>query len=402
MFKSATFLLAFSSLLFTYSFAASTQIYGNHHLIAYVVDWDFTNEIPWRKLDHIAYAFAVPDENGNLKGYQESQLQKVVSEAHTRNIGVSIAVGGWTGSLYFSSLVKSAESQKKFADNLVDMVRKYELNGVNLDWEYPNDPDGISCNQKDPQDTDNFLTFIKLLRQLLDQAFPEERKLITAAVGAGVFKGVDGKPISSLDSGWATDMDAFYIMAYDINGSWSNTTAANAPLHLGKTGNQVSGETAVQAWINAGIPSNQVFLGVPFYGYTQKTTKKMTRKAGLSVPLDRSVPQIKGDQYDSVETDPCPGAIGSYSGEMQWRTINQVGADRNTNGWATFWDKTTDTPFSYHAGNRQFVSFDNPKSLGLKTQFVKEKALGGMMLWSLEMDDSSNSLLESMQSIRSL
>jgi chitinase len=63
-----------------------------------------------------------------------------------------------------------------------------------------------------PQDTENLLDFIRLLRQMLDTKYPNEHKLITAAVSAYVFKGSDQKPITELDKGWATYMDAFYIM----------------------------------------------------------------------------------------------------------------------------------------------------------------------------------------------
>jgi chitinase len=37
---------------------------------------DVPKVIPWEKLDHIAYAFAVPDKNGDLSMFEEKQLQK--------------------------------------------------------------------------------------------------------------------------------------------------------------------------------------------------------------------------------------------------------------------------------------------------------------------------------------
>jgi hypothetical protein len=54
----------------------------------------------------------------------------------------------WTGSLYFSSLISSSSSRNAWSDVLVNTVEKYNLDGLNLDWEYPNDPNGVACNVK--------------------------------------------------------------------------------------------------------------------------------------------------------------------------------------------------------------------------------------------------------------
>jgi GH18 family chitinase len=40
----------------------------------------------------------------------------------------------WTGSIYFSTLVRTTQSRRKFANILVDAVEKYNLNGLNIDW----------------------------------------------------------------------------------------------------------------------------------------------------------------------------------------------------------------------------------------------------------------------------
>lgn len=47
---------------------------------------------------------------------------------------------------------------------------------------------------------------------MLDKKYPNEHKLITAAVGAQVFRDADRNVMKSLDEGWADFMDAFYIM----------------------------------------------------------------------------------------------------------------------------------------------------------------------------------------------
>lgn len=94
---------------------------------------------------------------------------------------------------------------------------------------------------------------------------------------------------------------------------------------------------------------------------------------------------IQGDQYDTKGADPCPGAVAAYSGEFQWRSIKAAGVLQNKNGWKSYWSSINQTPYAYKSSNKQFVTFDDPKSMTLKAQYAKKQHLGGVMMWSLEM-----------------
>ncbi|KAI8881284.1 glycoside hydrolase family 18 protein [Backusella circina FSU 941] len=378
----------------TLIYVEAKEIYGEHRLIAYVVDWDIPKHIPWGKLDHIAYAFAVPDEHGNLVEFDKEQLREVTKEAHQHGKGVSLAVGGWTGSVFFSRILRTEDSRERFADKLVEMVDEYNLNGINLDWEYPNDPSGVTCNEKNPQDTENLLSFVKQLREQLQQKFPDEHKLITAAVSTNVFKDEDQNNTEQLDGEWNEYMDGIYVMAYDLSGIYSETALPNSALY----GEKTSAEKAIDDWKEAGISPDLLFLGLPFYGYTHKTARK--RFEGLGTPLDRRSQQIRGDVHDTLERDPCPGAKSAFSGEYQWRSMRRDGSALGESGWSSFWDDDSQTPFSFHQKKRQFVTYENPKSLSLKADYAKDQGLGGVMLWSLEMDDEDDSLLDAIQQVR--
>ncbi|KAL1935622.1 hypothetical protein VTP01DRAFT_4762 [Rhizomucor pusillus] len=396
LFKGAAFAIASLATL-AISTAVQAASSSKHRLTAYVVDWALPVSIHWDMLDHVHYAFAIPDSDGNLSGFDSSQLKSVVKEAHTHEKGISLSVGGWTGSLHFSGLVRTASKREAFADVLVETCKQYDLDGLDIDWEYPNDPNGVSCNEKDENDTPNFLEFLKVLRKKLDATFKNERKWISASVGATVFKGSNQESLSKLDSEWGTVLDAFQIMCYDLTGYWAEKTGANAPLRGGSADSSV--EQAVEAWHSAGIPYDRIVVGVPFYGYTGLTTKPVTKHA-MQVPINHSKPQIKGDKYDTEEADPCPGAKASYSGEFQWRAIQEEGILHNKNGWKSYWDASTETPYAYNAAKKQFVTFDDPHSLSAKAKYAKELNLQGIMLWSLDMDDSRHSLLKALQDIR--
>ncbi|KAI9493954.1 glycoside hydrolase superfamily [Zychaea mexicana] len=356
------------------------------------------DSIPWDKFDHVNYAFGVPDNSGNLGQFNEDQLKSVVKEAHDNNKTISLSVGGWTGSLYFSSLVRTDQSRRSFADILAQACQDYDLDGIDIDWEYPNSANGVSCNQNDPADTPNFLQLLQLLRVKLDSKF-DKKKLLTAAVSTLVFNDAKQEPFSHLSPGWATALDAVQIMGYDLNGFWNNHTGPNSPLYYGGVNHEPSIDRAVRAWAKAGIPHDRIVVGVPFFGYTTRVSRAASQRVQY-VTIDHSQPQIQADQYDSEEAEPCPDTdTKSFSGEMQWRSIDKTVLGDNSTAWDVYFDDITMTPYAYNAQQKQYLSFDNPQSLKAKIDYVKQYNLGGMMLWSLEMDDEQHTLLNALQDL---
>jgi chitinase len=156
---------------------------------------------------------------------------------------------------------------------------------------------------------------------------------------------------------------------------------------------------AVEAWHKAGIPNNKIVIGIPFYGSAIKTSRGISSSSGLYVKL-ASKSNIKGDKYDELSADACPGAKKSYSGSFQWRSIVADGVVNNKNGWKTYWDNVSGTPYAFHSSGNKVLSFDNAKSIKSKVAYAKKQKLGGAMIWSLEMDDSKHTLLASLQGLR--
>lgn len=236
-----------------------------------------------------------------------------------------------------------------------------------------------------PQDTENLLAFVQLLRSKLNKLYPRKHKAITLAVASQVFNDGNKNPSKRLDQGWATAVDAFYVMAYDLRGTWDTTTGPNAPLRSGTPG-RTTAVSAMQAWAAAGIPHHQLVLGVPFYGYVTRTDPTARATTSMEIRLAADKVQIAGDEHDSQEKEPCPGASrGVYSGEYQWRSIKRDGILANRRGWHSVWDRATRTPYSVNRVQHKFLTFDDPKSLHAKAEFVEDNEFGGIMLWSLEM-----------------
>ena len=58
------------------------------------------------------------------------------------------------------------------------------------------------------------------------------------------------------------------------------------------------------------------------------------------------------------------------------------------NGWQEVNDNFTKSPYAFF--ENQWVSYDNPWSVGIKSNFINELELGGAAVWSLENDDFLN------------
>ena len=180
-------------------------------------------------------------------------MPQVVQDAHSNNVSITLSLGGWTGSNLFSDIVKSDQAKSTLTDSIVSTIRTNNLDGIDIDWEYPGRLGNI-CNKFDAHnDTPNFEKYLKDLRQRLDKEFGTDsasRKLISLAVRVEPFDGPNGP--STNVSGIAQSMDFASVMTFDINGSWSNTTGPNAPFEftVGK-GLQYSFKQAVDQWLSA-------------------------------------------------------------------------------------------------------------------------------------------------------
>lgn len=111
---------------------------------------------------------------------------------------------------YMSEAVATSDSRLIFNGNIVNLYKDYDLDGIDLDWEYPGQR-GRLGNEIAPADTRNFLLFIQLLRASL----PIEAR-ITAAVQNQPFAGPNGRVMSDV-SDFAQVLDWVVLMNYDVN-----------------------------------------------------------------------------------------------------------------------------------------------------------------------------------------
>ncbi|KAG8716073.1 hypothetical protein FRC11_009698 [Ceratobasidium sp. 423] len=282
----------------------------------YFPDWtgdEFPPErVDFKRFTWIDFAFAVPDENRQLvftSDNSEDLLNRLVRAAHAHGSRVKLSVGGWTGSRYFSDAVSSDANRHEFVKNIVQMYQNFNLDGVDIDWEYPG-VQGAGNNQVSAQDSAHFLTFLQLLRSQL----PRSAKL-TAATQVTPFAGPDGRPLKDV-SAFAKVLDWILIMNYDI---WGYASAS----------------ASIGAWMAAGFPPNQITLGLPSYGYVQTSNARTLVQRSRTAKLGRL--QVREDD----EMHPTgTGTVringegeGDDSGQVQFQQLIKAGALKlNSNG----------------------------------------------------------------------
>ncbi|KAJ7068629.1 chitinase [Mycena amicta] len=339
------------------------------------------SKVSWEKYTHLIYSFAETTSdvrNLDLSGSEPQVLPEFVAAAHAHGVKALISVGGWTGSRFFSTDVATAANRTLFVKTVVDFAQKYDLDGWNFDWEYPN-IQGIGCNTINKQDSSRFLSFLQELR-----ADPVGAKLIVTAAVVGPFADTQGDPMTDV-SAFAAVLDHIQIMNYDV-----------------PVGSAVD---FVSAWSQAGFPTNKIVLGVASYGHSFAVAtsdafanSKKTQLA-LYPPFDASLSPAGDAWDDAAGVDEC-GNFETQGGVINfWGLIAQgyLQADGTAKAGVPYlYDTCTQTPYVYNTTTEVMISFDDARSFARKGEFIKSSGLAGFAMWEAG-GDSKDILLDSIR-----
>ncbi|KAJ6497662.1 glycoside hydrolase family 18 protein [Mycena sanguinolenta] len=390
---------------------------------AYYPDWSVDTFPPesldYSKFDILNFAFAVPNSSSTLTWDDGSQaiLQRLVSSARSSGEGTKIvlSVGGWGGSTFFSQASSTAANRATFVSVLSGAVSTFGLDGIDIDWEYPNQAG--AGNPFSPSDAANFLLLLTSLRAALGTS-----KIISAAVTDLPWIGSNGNPLTDV-SAYAAQMTYANLMNYDIFGDWSPAPGPNAPLgNLCGTSNQpqYSAEAAFSQWTAAKFPASKLLLGLPLYGYVLNSTNTFLTgsfKAPDSISKDdtaqtsESVSESSGPvrgankrpaQIPVPKPEVGPGSDAAQANLQSWwgqqipfsslvssgaLVKNSDGTYSGAGGFTEGWDDCSDTPFLFNTAQQTVVSYDDTFSLSDKAAFAKSSGMAGCFTWSLDQDD---------------
>ena len=264
---------------------------------------------------------------------------------------VLVSLGGWGGCKSCSSVFSTEKGRKDFALSTARIIEQYNADGIDLDWEYPVVP-GPPGHPYKAEDKDNFTALVRELKAVMQ---PDD--ILSFAAG-----GFPSYLEQSID--WETVMPLIShvnIMSYDLYNS--KKTGHHTPL-FSNTSQSSSADRSVQYLLNIGVPAHQIVIGAAFYGR-----------------IWENVPQENNGLFQPAQ---FKSAIGYNN------------FDRLDPGYEFYWDDVAKAPYGYHSENKLFLSFDDSRSVTLKTQYALENKLKGIMFWELANDKAQEGLLKTM------
>jgi chitinase len=334
--------------------------------VAYVAGWSTPAVIHSEKLTHINFAFAriTPAGRAVVSDGEASLVRLVALKKTNPRLKVIVSIGGWMAD-GFSDAALTDASRALFADSAVELLRRFSADGIDIDWEYPGQ--GVAGIKYRAEDRQNFTRLLQVLRDKLDAASAAQGR-----TGGGRYT----LTIASADREYFdhTEMDKLHVyldwinvMSYDFFNSLTPTTGHHAGLYGAATALPTDryADASVKQHLAAGIPSDKIVLGVAFYGRGFTGVK----------PIDHGLRQ----PYERFE------GAHDYS-ELAVKFIGRQGFIR-------YWDDRAKAPYLWNSTSRTFITYDDPQSITIKAQYVKEHHLGGMMFWELS-EDRNDELLD--------
>lgn len=336
-------------------------------VIAYVFAKDRvigTDEIAATKLTRINYAFANIRDGEVVEGFAHDRENfQVLNGLKRKNprLKVVVSVGGWTWSGNFSDMALTRESRRKFIDSAVRFVRKYDLDGVDIDWEYPGAAgDGNKFRSEDKQ---NYTALLKEMRERLDrEGSAAGRHFVTSTATGASTHFLERTEMAKVQR----YVDSVNLMSYDYDEPDSDPLTGNhSPLYTDPADpKHVSTDASVRFYEAAGVAARKIVVGVPFYGHAWGNVDAKNNglfQAGTKTKLQANYSVISGTLLNS--------------------------------GFRRYWDERSSVPYLYNRSTRMFVSFEDPKSIALKCNYVLRHNLGGMMFWDYFGDSPDHALL---------
>ena len=328
-----------------------------HHLIlSYATNrgLDIITAEEARILTHINLAFGtLRDGLLNMDGLPNLSRQLPRIRGWNPNIRMVLSVGGW-GAGGFSAMAMTDAGRRAFAHSAAHVMAQHELDGVDIDWEYPcNDAAGIDCS---PADRENFTLLLQALRDAVGQ-----EKIVSIAAGGGRYFIRD----TQMDQ-VAKICDYVQLMTYDLRSGFISQAGHHTSLYAG-AGDDSERNThdVVEMFVEAGVPRERLVIGAAFYA--RRWTGVPNVNHGL-LQQAASMGEGGGDYHVLVE-----------------KFINR-------NGFVRRWDEEAKAPYLFDGST--LLSYDDPGSIAHKCGYVKEKGLLGIMYWEHACDETHTLLRE--------
>lgn len=312
------------------------------------------SKIEARRISHINYAFVDVKDNRAWLHNEKTDTVNFRKLNELKNINpdlkVVISIGGWTWSKHFSDAVNSDTSTKNFAQSAVDIVSKYDLDGVDIDWEYP----GMvgDSNVYRPEDRIGYTRLFKDLREGLDSLALQTHKkyFVTTAIGSSR----EFLQHTQMDIA-QNYLDYILLMSYDFDDTYDNMTAHHSNLYSPANMPYIySADVCIKNLKAVGVHPSKIVMGIGFYGKGKVVNS--TDNHGLY----------------QIPVHPMFGGGYTY---LKDSLVNQK-------DFVRYWDDVSKAPFLFNADKKIFITYDDEQSVKLKCDYIRKHKLAGTMFWT--------------------
>ncbi|KAJ1643407.1 hypothetical protein LPJ64_004808 [Coemansia asiatica] len=369
-------LFGIAAISFSVACALASTYKDERVVLGYFPVQRIVKDVPWTSLTHANIAFAFASETGNVTFVgnvvnstltSEQNARNLIAEGQANNVKMLVAVGGQGNfSDHLALALNAPASRATFVENAVTFVEEYELDGIDIDWEYP----------KNLSEAESLLSTLQATREALDGRFGKGDKLLTITLYNHPYLGPN---VPTVDyAPYAQAVDYGFTMAYDYFGSWTDYTAPNAPF-IDVPFYQGSFRNTTDAWLDAGWPADKLVAGLAFYGHSSVVKTDMSANTT--------------NQYEPIFNHmSIDGPVSGISGTWTWRDLRE-GKDSALSdpttagaGWVRTWDSYTMTPWLFRKSDGLYIGYDDMDSLGIKMDYALRKQLAGMMIWEIGYD----------------
>nr|BAF81106.1 chitinase like protein1 [Dicyema japonicum]BAF81107.1 chitinase like protein1 [Dicyema japonicum] len=300
---------------------------------------------------HIIYAFANirPDTLTLLSSNPQSDLAigfdnyNKVTSLKNKNSDLKVLLS-IRGNDELIRKLKNETNRALFASNAREYLKKYNFDGLDINWEYPRNK-----------------TIYTLFLKTLSEEFKRDSSgtyLLTAFASANRNNSTRLYEIRNISK----YLDYINIKTYDYYNESSKVVRHPSGLFCLNSDDQLCADSSVEYWNSNGAPLSKIVIGVPTYARGYKTTTKN--------------PQIG----DSVVDTTAPGSILHLRGKLAY--FEYCNED-----YRNVWNDTQKA--AHGVKDYYWLGYETPQSIREKANYVESKGLAGMFVWTLDYDDFS-------------
>ncbi|KAK5799831.1 hypothetical protein VI817_002043 [Penicillium citrinum] len=282
-----------------------------------------------------------------------------------------LSFGGWDFSTMpetyqiFRNGVKPA-NRLSMAQKIANFIKENNLDGVDIDWEYPGAPDLPENDPGSKEDGPNYLAFLVILKNLL----PGKSVSIAAPASYWYLKQFPLLQISKI-------VDYIVYMTYDLHGQWDahnsdSQEGCDSGNCLRSQVNLTETKQSLAMITKAGVPGSKVVVGVTSYGRSFKMAE-----AGCYGPNC----VYTGDRLNSnAKKGRCTGTAG-YIADAE---INEILGSRKRADVQHFLDSSSNSDILVY-DETEWVSYMSASTKKTRAALYAAWGLGGTTDWASDL-----------------